>query len=73
MNHARQLGLANVSLHTHVIMNLESELGKCENRIQILTHFNRFEQELKYLTIIPPCALSPRPTYELHALLLDII
>ena len=71
MGHARQLGLAYVGLHTHVTM--ESELGKSENRIQILTHFNRFEQELKYLTIIPPCALSPRPTYELHALLLDII
>ena len=71
MGHARQLGLAYVGLHTHVTM--ESELGKSENRIQILTHFNRFEQELKYLTIIPPCALSLRPTYELHALLLDII
>ena len=41
MGHSRQLGLAYVSLHTHVLM--ESELGKSEN-IGQNSDFNTFQQ-----------------------------
>ena len=41
MGHARQLGLAYISLHTPVLM--ESELGKSEN-IGQNSDFNTFQQ-----------------------------
>ena len=41
MGHSRQLGLAYVSLHTHVQM--ESELGKSDN-IGQNSDFNTFQQ-----------------------------